>query len=596
MSFRFKLFLTALAAAAMAVLVATTLASWSVRRSLEERIERELGLQARMASELLSHHTAVTRVELDGEADALRKILDTRITFIAADGSVIGDSDLTTEQLQGVENHGSRPEILEATQRGIGAAQRHSATVGTDMMYVAIPVRNPGMPALAFVRLALPLTDVDRQLASVRSLAVLGVAVGIAAAVVLTWVFSAPLARRIRSIDERAKRYAAGNFAPTVPDYAQDEIGTVARMLDALTRDLASRLAGLEADRARMAAILSGRVEGDIVVNEHGRRQRANDAARRLLGIEDSAEGRHYPDIVRQPAVAEQIAAALAGRPTATLELTGLGGDLTLIARTAPVDVSPGRGALVVLHDITDLRRADRVRRDFVANVSHELRTPLTAIRGYVEALSDATPEESRRFLEIVSRHTMRMERLVRDLLRLARLDAGQELLERVPCAVDALFGAVETDLARLLASRDLRVERDAAEDAATVAGDPAKLQDALRNLLENAANHSPHGGCIAMRARRAGGRVLITVEDQGPGIPPEDLTRVFERFYRVDKSRTREGKDPGGTGLGLSIVRHLVELHGGRVSAANRPAGGAVFTIDLPATLPDDAARIPHP
>ena len=586
MSFRTKIFLTALAAAAMAVLVATALVSWSVRRDLEQRIEQQLTVEARMAAEILSHrgHAATTEAELDAEADALGQILTARVTFIAADGRVVGDSDLTIEQLRTTENHGTRPEVVEAARQGFGAAQRHSATVGTDMEYVAIPIRSIGSP-VAVVRLALPLTDVDRQLASVRSLAAFGFVVGTMAAVVLTWVFSFPLTRRLRAIEDRARRYAAGNFAPTVPDYEQDEIGSVARLLDSLTHDLAARLAGLEADRARMAAILSGMVEGVIVVNEHGRLQLANGAARRLLGIEESAEGRDYPDIVRQPAVAAQIAAALAGRPTASVELTGLGGgDLTLIARTAPVDVSPGRGAVVVMHDISDLRRADRIRRDFVANVSHELRTPLTAIRGYVEALSDATPDESQRFLEIVSRHTMRMERLVRDLLRLARLDAGQELLERVPCAVDGLFGAVEADLTRLLASRDLRVERETTPDAESVAGDPAKLQDALRNLLENAANHSPHGGCITMRSRRAGGRVIITVEDQGPGIPPEDLTRIFERFYRVDKSRTREGKDPGGTGLGLSIVRHLVELHGGRVSAGNRPEGGAIFAVDLPA------------
>ena len=216
--------------------------------------------------------------------------------------------------------------------------------------------------------------------------------------------------------------------------------------------------------------------------------------------------------------------------------------------------------------------------------MSHELRTPLTAIRGYVEALGDADPEESRRFLEIVSRHTMRMERLVRDLLRLARLDAGQEALERVPCSVEGLFSAVEFDLAGLLASRRHAVVREVAPDAVTVHGDPAKLQDALRNLLENATNHSPEGGRIVMAARRAGERIILTVADEGPGIPPSDLTRIFERFYRVDKSRTREGKDPGGTGLGLSIVKHLVELHGGRVSAANRPSHGAIFTVELPA------------
>ncbi len=589
MRFRTKIFLTALAAAALAVLVATALVSWSVRRSLEERIERELGLEARMAAELLSHRSAATESEIDAEADALGRIVGARVTFIAADGRVVGDSDLRSDQLRTVESHATRPEIVAARQHGFGSVRRRSATVGADLMYVAIPVRNPRIPLLAFVRLALPLTSVDRQLSAVRYLAGLGFAAGLCAALALTWIFSAPLARRLRAIDERARRYADGDMSRSLPDYGQDEIGSVARMLDSLTHDLAGRLAGLEADRARMSAILSGMIEGVLVVNAHGRLQLANDAARRMLRIDDAVEGRHYPEIVRHPAVARQIAAALAGRPTESVELTGLrDAQVTLIARTAPVDVSPGRGAVVVLHDITDLRRADRIRRDFVANVSHELRTPLTAIRGYVEALGDATPDEGRRFLEIVARHTLRMERLVLDLLRLARLDAGQEILDRVPCSVEGLFGAVEADLAGLLASRRQTVERAIAPDAATVEGDPAKLQDALRNLLENATNYSPEGGRIVMAAHRTADRVILTVADEGPGIPPGDLPRIFERFYRVDKSRTRERKDPGGTGLGLSIVRHLVELHGGRVTAANRPGRGAILTIELPGDAAD--------
>jgi len=581
---RSKIFLSALTASAFAVAAATTLVSASVRRNMEQRIEQDLAGNARMAAEMLAHRTTASDAELDAEADALGRILSARVTFIAADGRVVGDSELTPEEIKGVENHAARPEIVDARRDGIGSARRHSATIGTDMMYVAIPVSNPQMPTLSVVRLAVPLTDVDRQLAWVRTLSLLGFATGIAAALVLTWAFSVPLTRRLQSMQQRVEQYATGDLSRPAPDYTDDEVGTIARLLDRLAQDFAVRLGGLEADRARMEAILAGMIEGVLVVNEHGRLQLANEAARRMLRI-DEAVGRHYPEIVRQPAVARQIANALAGKATESVELTELrDSTATLIARTAPVEVARGRGAVVVLHDITDLRRADQIRRDFVANVSHELRTPLTAVRGYVEALADADPEESRRFLEIVSRHTMRMERLVRDLLRLARLDAGQELLERVPCSIDSLFSAVETDLAPLIETRRQKVERAVDADAATVTGDPAKLQDALRNLLENAINYSPEASTIRMRAQRRGGRIVITVADEGPGIPEADLPRVFERFYRVDKSRTREGRDPGGTGLGLAIVKHLVELHGGKVTAANKPPRGALLTIELPA------------
>jgi two-component system phosphate regulon sensor histidine kinase PhoR len=400
-------------------------------------------------------------------------------------------------------------------------------------------------------------------------------------ALVLAWTLPAPLVHRVQVVAEHVRRGGPEDAPRGGP--TDDEIAAITSGVDDLVR-LAASMTNLEADRARLAAILGGMIEGVLVVNEHGRLQLANDAARRMLRMDDAAEGRHYPEIVRHPAVAEQIAAVLAGGVSKSVELTALRDPgVTLIARTAAVDARRGRGAVVVLHDITDLRRADQIRRDFVANVSHELRTPLTAIRGYVEALGDATPDESRQFLSIVSRHTLRMERLVRDLLRLARLDAGQETLERSEYPIAAIADAVETDLAVLIAARGVRIEREIARDAETIHGDAAKLQDALRNLLENAANYSPPNGTITLRSRRNGSRVMISIEDHGPGIPAADLTRIFERFYRVDKSRTRDGADPGGTGLGLAIVRHLVELHGGTVTAANRPAGGAAFTVELP-------------
>jgi signal transduction histidine kinase len=246
-----------------------------------------------------------------------------------------------------------------------------------------------------------------------------------------------------------------------------------------------------------------------------------------------------------------------------------------------PVDPARGGGAVLVLRDITDLRRADQVRRDFVANVSHELRTPLTAIRGYVEALLDADvpQDKTREFLEIIDRHSQRMDRLVRDLLRLARLDAGQEAFALTDCRVADIVEAVQGDLDGALTSRSQTVRVTIAPDATSVPADAAKLSDALRNLLENASNYSPAGGVIEVTAERDEADLVIRVADRGPGIPAADLPRIFERFYRVDRSRTR---DPGGTGLGLSIVKHLVELQGGRVAARNRDDGGAEFTIRL--------------
>jgi two-component system phosphate regulon sensor histidine kinase PhoR len=404
-------------------------------------------------------------------------------------------------------------------------------------------------------------------------------------ALALAWATSIVMSRRVGAIAAVAERYAAGDWSRPARDYGNDEIGSVARALDTSAREIGRRAMELASDRARMEAILSGMIEGVLVVNDHGRVQLVNGAARRMLHLQDNPEGRHYVEIVRLPDIAAQIGVALRGGTVESVELTlPHESEIIIIARGAPITASGAAGAVLVMHDITDLRRADRIRRDFVANVSHELRTPLTAVRGYVEALLDggAEPADVKRFLEIIGRHTLRMERLVRDLLRLARLDAGQETLERVSCPVESLFTGVETDLAASLESREQTVEQHIAPDAAVVSGDPAKLHDALRNLLENATNYAPEGSIITMTSERSGSRIRLIVSDTGPGIPEADVPRVFERFYRVDKSRTRANRDPGGTGLGLAIVRHLIELQGGRVTAANGPQGGAIFTIEL--------------
>jgi two-component system phosphate regulon sensor histidine kinase PhoR len=404
---------------------------------------------------------------------------------------------------------------------------------------------------------------------------------GVAIALLAAWAIAHHLERRIRNVAATASRYSATTGARPTSEYGSDEIAGVARAFEAPVQELARRLEELTRDRARMEAILSGMVEGVLVLDRHGRVQLVNRAAQAMLHVDASAVGRLYLEVIRHPDISAQLTAALRGDDVDPQELP-LGRDFSrvFVARAAPVAGASG-GAVLVLHDITDLRRADQVRRDFVANVSHELRTPLTAIRGYIEALVDELPDpqQTRHFLEIVARHSGRMERLVTDLLRLARLDAKQEVLDVAPCEVQHIVGSVVADLAPAVEAKKQRVIIAVAADAGTIDADPAKLHDIVRNLVENAVNYSPEGATVRVDAARRDKWIDIVVSDSGPGIPPADLTRVFERFYRVDKARSR----PGGTGLGLAIVRHLVELHGGTVTAENRPEGGARFTLTLP-------------
>lgn len=408
-------------------------------------------------------------------------------------------------------------------------------------------------------------------------------AFAVVGAAVIAWAFSTQIVRRARNITEAARRYGRGDLTPTNVDFGDDELGIAASALNESVQEVGRRLTEQARDRGRMEALLAGMVEGVIVVDPQGRLQLVNDAARRMLRLDAPGIGRPYVETIRHPAIAELVAAVLLGRTPEALQLSPpRDPSRTIMARAAPATGDAAHGGVVVLHDITDLRRADQIRRDFVANVSHELRTPLTAIRGYVEALAegDADAGESRRFLEIITQHTERMERLVKDLLRLARLDAGQETLDIVDCDVWALVHTVVADLGRALEERRQRVEIAIEPAAGTVRGDPSKLHDVLRNLVANAITYAPEDTTIGIEALGVNGQVSLSVSDQGPGIPDEDLSRVFERFYRVDKSRSR---DPGGTGLGLAIVKHLIELHGGTVRAENGERGGARFVLTLP-------------
>ena len=578
-SFRTKLFVASLLTSAAALVIVTVIIGRELRQEEHSAIERRLTDQALLIAELLAHLPhEVPAGALDDEADRLAETVGARVTLIDATGRVVGDSTLDGAALEALENHADRPEVARARSGGTGIVERYSTTVTRDMLYVAVPAHHADV---SVVRVALPLTDVADQMRRVGWGAFLAFALAAPVAIALAWLTSLLVSRRVNAVADVARRFSAGETAVPPPDYGDDEIGTVARALDGSVRQLGERLQELTRDRARTDALLTGMVEGVLVIDRQGRLQLVNRAAQQMLHVDESAIGRPYVEAVRHPDIAAMLGTAVEGRQgeTRELELPREAGR-TFMARAAPVSAIGGGGAVLVLHDITDLRRADLIRRDFVANVSHELRTPLTAIRGYVEALlDDPGSPDSRHFLEIIARQSGRMERLVKDLLRLARLDARQEVLERAPCDVAQLFRSVMADLTPVVSAKQQQIVVHISSDAAVIGADPAKLHDIVRNLVENAVNYSPDGAEIRLHASRHDGTSVITVSDSGPGIPAEDLDRVFERFYRVDKSRSR----PGGTGLGLAIVRHLTELHGGTATAANNTQGGAAFTITLP-------------
>ena len=593
LSFRLKLFLAWSLMAATALGIATVLAARALSRDAVLRIERALVAETRLAAELLTSSAAdVAPASIDAQADRLGEVVGARVTLIAADGTVLGDSAEDGESLRALENHANRAEVADARQRGLGVSRRYSTTVNADMLYVAVPTKHR---AIAIVRLALPLTDIREQVGAVRRASSIALGIALAIALALAWGVSFLLSARLRSLAATARKYAEGGTPPRREATGGDEIDQLAHALDEAFADVAARMAELEQSRGRLEAILAGMVEGVIVVDASGRMQLVNQSARQMLGIDPTdgggaTEGEAYLHAIRHPEIVAQVESAMRGRGTDVVEIV-LSHRRVIASRAVPLVKG---GAVLVLHDITRLKHADEVRRDFVANVSHELRTPLTAIRGYAEALRDEAlaARERTRFLDIIDRHTERMTRLVHDLLRLARLEAGQEATDRALCDIADVLERTVGDLRARADAKRQRMVCAVSDGAEHLVTDASKLEDILRNLVENAISYAPEGSEIQLEAARRDGQYHLRVLDEGPGIPPSALRRIFERFYRVDKARSRES---GGTGLGLSIVKHLAERLGGEVHAANRPGGGASFTLVLPdeARTGDDAP--PH-
>ncbi len=552
------------------VILVGLLVGSGLRRELRSGFQSELGRHLGLAEAIVSGAPATNP---DSLARVITDRIGYRVTLIDLGGRVLGDSYIDPARLPGLESHADRPEFRGVVESGelMSFAERTSATVGEPLLYGARLARL-GNDAVV-LRIAAPQTDIETTVARAqRTVAVTGL-LAMLVALVAAYALSMAFARPLVALADRARRLTGGDFSASVPHSRVAELQDVGVAFNRLTDELRTRLSELGRERDEMQALIDCMAEGVVALTEDARLLRTNRTARALLGLPDAPPFTPIGSVIRDPDLRQALEDSVT-RPEQSRELRLRGRHVLLASRS----LDQG-GAVTTFLDITELRRMEQVRSDFVANASHELKTPLTAIRGYAETLVEDEPSEELRrlFLTSIRNNTLRLQRLVDDLLDLSRLESGgwSATLAEVDTQ-DVLTEAWE-----LVAPNAAPDVRFGIEGRATVLGDRQGLVQVFRNLFDNSVRHVDDGGHlrVAVRTGAREGTIEIAVSDDGEGIPARALPRIFERFYRADSSRAR---DLGGTGLGLAIVKHLVVAMGGDVRAESELGHGATVTVAL--------------
>ncbi|MCA9519941.1 MAG: PAS domain-containing protein [Myxococcales bacterium] len=547
--------------------------------------EQALLIRARLVVPALSGPLDAARQKsIESLIRQLAQQTDTRLTLIMPDGRVYADSHADAAH---VENHGDRPEVRAALRGEIGRSARFSSTVKQDRIYVAIPLRREGR-IVAVVRASMTVSDVNQLVrALVGKLTVAGIVILLVSAFAGWFVFIR-IRRPLDQVREGAERFARGDLRHRIEPPDLNEVAVLADTMNEMAHELQSRIELVTRQKDELETVLSSMVEGVLLIDINERIVRCNEAAALWLGDERAKfEGRFLQEAIRDSQMTSFVARVLE-QPRLQEEIVTVNrdGEKHLQVHGARLQEPSGktRGALVVMHDISNLKRLEQVRRDFVANVSHELKTPITTIKGFVETLLDGAlddREAAQRFLQIIMRHTDRLTTIIEDLLSLSRIEQGEEAgsIEKRAVRVESvLTNAVSYCRARA-EEKEMSVQVACAEGLELVAN-PEMLEQAVVNLIDNAIKYSHHGDTVHVGGALEAGDVVVTVRDHGRGIDARHLPRLFERFYRVDKARSRA---EGGTGLGLAIVKHIVQAHSGRVSVQSRAGSGTLFTIRIP-------------
>ncbi len=537
--------------------------------------ERQLEAQGGI---LIGEIGRIPPAELENWARQIQQRVQTRITIIATSGKVLADSQHDPESM---ENHAARPEVVQAMSGQRGIARRHSATLDVDFLYLALPAHADGF----VLRLAVPLGEMQTTIAEVRRRIMLASLFAAALSLVVAYLFARALSRRIGRIQVFADGLLNANFSKTLAPEPADELGMLARSLSGVADQLKNMLDALRLEASRREAILASMLDGVLAVDSEMRVTFCNGAFARAVGASmPIAERLPLLELLHDPAFLGSLMRVLVtGEPIRQRLMLAHSAGRVFEVQASPLDDRVRRGVIAIFHDITEIERLERVRRDFVANVSHELRTPLAAIRGYAETLLDGAledPGNNAKFVQVIHSQAVRLNNIAADLLVLSELESekARPAPERI-----SIRDAVETALRTVESAagvHDVRLSAGDCGDAA-IAGNRIRLEQALVNLLDNAVKFNKPGGEVRLDVARSGdGKVAITIRDTGSGIPEEDIPRIFERFYRTDKARSRA---VGGTGLGLSIVRHVTESMGGTVAVESQLGSGSTFTLLFP-------------
>lgn len=567
------------------------IASWH-QRALSEQIEPRLRDAAVILRSQVADEAAASMADPGGDPSEVKAklrvvvsnlsgSLDGRLTVLDGEGNVLADSSRPAE---GMLNHNNREELVEARTEGQGVAIRRSPTLGIQMYYFALPVMVEGKIA-AFVRVATDLEETQQRFASLLRLVWLLGAIVFAAGAGVVYLVANRIVQPIKQLTDRADSLAAGSGGGLLTVDNRDELGELVAAFNQMQAQVADRVADLTNSNERLGTVLGSMDEGIIAVDSEERIQLANSASRKLLAVVTGDPiGRHLLEASRSRPLHDTVRECLAmGRSTqAEFEASGKHRrTLTVRATCLPGDPCPG--AVVWLHDSTDLRRLENLRQEFVANVSHELKTPLAAIKAYAETLRLGAVNDAEHNLEFVARieeQANRLHDLILDLLQIARIETGREVFEITEVAVRRVVDACIAEYRGVADRKQIALEVDPSPHPLSVRADEQGLRSIVNNLVDNAIKYTPEGGQVTIRWHSAGEHALLEVQDTGIGISAEDQSRVFERFYRADKARSRE---MGGTGLGLSIVKHLSQAFGGSVELQSRLGKGSTFQVTLP-------------